>query len=368
MFRSSVEGSQNIPSVFVEPCAPADLLRSHLCLEIIVTVYLPIHEEFDCDKPIHGLLLGSLSKLIRQRKTWSPMLLPGVLWRSVSNIARHRQILEVLKYPEYAYLARSDPRFAFKYLTHGYLVKGFTVAERATCFTHHYRWLHDNLPSEFLKQILQRAVPIVEIREGDQRFGIAFGFSRTHDKEGELSLNLEVNGETVFILSFNIVPGNVVKSSAADVLLITRMQGSKGCFRQISMATRAMRYVAPPALLMAALQGLGDALGIRTVACISGKDQNSYCPERAALFRAAYDAFFIARGMTKNEANFFLSPIPMSEKPLGQIKRGHKLRAKRRREFKRLMVDASRLSLLEKCHGHDWTPLQVRMDRIPRIA
>jgi hypothetical protein len=89
---------------------------------------------------------------------------------------------------------------------------------------------------------------------------------------------------------------------------------------------------------------------------------------RAASFRAAYDAFFIARGVTKNEANFFLSPIPIAEKPLALIKRGHKLRAKRRRAVKRLIAEAARQSLFTGCHGNDLTLLQVRMDRLPRIA
>ena len=287
---------------------------------------------------------------------------------SVLNIGSYGEVNRVLSIPEYADLARADSRFAFKYLTHGYLARRFTVAERAACFTHNYIWLHDNLPRPLLLSILCRLIPLVEIREDGLRVCISFGLSGAHDKEGDLSLNLEVGGETVFILSFAIVPDTVVRSQAQDILLITRMQGKKGCLRQIRLATKVMRYVAPPALLVAALQGLGGALGIKAVACISGTDQISYCSERAALFRDAYDAFFIARGVAKNEAGFFLSPIPMMEKPLALIKPGHRLRAKSRRAFKRLIAEAARRSLLEKCAGNDWTPLQVRMDRVPRIV
>jgi uncharacterized protein VirK/YbjX len=305
-----------------------------------------------------------LRLLTRQKRSWSPGLVLGLIWRAVCNVSNQWSIREILKLPEYAELARIDLRFRFRYLARDYLSKRFTVAERACCFSHHYEWLHNHLSSAFLSKILHEAVPLVEVRDCGNSYTIACSSSRPIDTEGDLSLNLEVNGETVFILSFNIVPGRVVRSPAADVLLITRMQGVKGCYPQISLATRTMRCVAPPALLVAALEGLGDALGIRTLACISGTDQNSYCSKSAAYFGAAYDAFFIARGVNKNEANIFVSPIPMNEKPLALIKKGHKLRAKRRHAFKRMVAEAARQAFYEYCHGRNEAPMPVRFDPV----
>jgi uncharacterized protein VirK/YbjX len=308
-----------------------------------------------------GVLLGPLSILLRQKKTWSPALLAGVVGRAVGNIARHYKIVEILKLPEYAELAHADPRFAFKYLTHGYLARQLSVAERASCFVHHYQSLHDLLPRPFLRQILRRDVTLVEIRDVGTCFAISLGFSRTHDKEGELSLNLAVDGQTVFILSFTIVPGKVVRSQAEDVLLITRIQGTKGCYRQISQATKALHDVAPTALLVAALQGAGEALGIGVLGSISGADQNSYCDECAASFKAAYDDFFTEHGVQKNEANFFLAPIPLIEKPLALVKQGHKLRTREKREFKREIANAVCRLLEESCRGNSRPLYPVRL-------
>lgn len=281
-----------------------------------------------------GVLLGPLSILARQRKTWSPVLLAGVLWRAIRNIGRHRKILEFLQLPAYAELAHADPRFAFKYLTSGYLARRFTVAERAACFTHHYRSLHEKLPSAFLQQILRRDATLVEMEKDGLSLAITFGLSRTHDKEGELSLNLVVEGECVFIVSFTVVPGRVVRSQAAEVLLISRIQGVKGCYRLIAQATRALHNVAPAALLVAALQGVGEALGIGTLGCIRAADQNSYSEDCAALLESAYDGFFSARGVKQNAAGIYLSSIPLPEKPMAQIKPGHKLRTREKRAFK----------------------------------
>lgn len=304
-----------------------------------MSVQYLISEESRREAATPGVFLGPLSNLAKQKKTWTPALLAGVLWRAVSNIGRHRRILEVLKYPEFAELAHADPRFAFKYLTHGYLARSFTVAQRAACFTHHYQTLHNILPRPFLMRILSRDITIVSVREAGTRFSVTFGLSRSHDKEGELSLNLEVDGTTVFIMSFTIVPGKVIQSSSPDVLLITRIQGVKGCYKQISLVTKALHDVAPGGMLLAALQGIGDALGIRTVACISGVDQNSYCKEYDASFMTAYDNFFSERGLDKNAAGFFVADIPIKEKPLALIKQGHKLRTREKREFKREIMN-----------------------------
>jgi hypothetical protein len=160
------------------------------------------------------------------------------------------------------------------------------------------------------------------------------GLSRPNMIEGELSLNLRVHGEIVFILSFAIVPGWVVKSFAAEVLLVTRVQGVRGCYSQISLATRTLHDIAPPALLFAALQGVASALGIVGIAAIPAARQCSYSEEDAASFREAYDDFFVNLGMTKGEAGFYLSSSPIQEKPLAFIKQGHRRRTKIKRAFK----------------------------------
>ena len=326
--------------------------------EITVSVQYLINGEPRREAAAPGLFLGPLSNLARQRKSWTPALLAGVLWRAVSNIGKHRRIMELLKYPEFAELAHADPRFAFKYLTAGYLARSFSVADRATCFTHHYQTLHSILPRPFLVRILRGDTMLLQIREADTRYTVTFGLSRQHDKEGELSLNFQVDGATVFIMSFTIVPGKIIQSASSDVLFITRIQGVKGCYGQISRATKALHDVAPSALLLATLQGVGQALGIPALACISGQDQNSYCQECDSSFKTAYDHFFAELGVEKNAAGFFVADIPLNEKPLVLIKQGHKLRTREKREFKREISDKVNELLRANCRGKN-PPVQL---------
>ena len=328
-------------------------------------IQYPFSEQLRSETLAPGAFLSHLSNLARRKKTWTPALLADVLWGAVSNIDRHRRIRQVLKYPEYAELAHADPRFAFKFLTHGYLARSFSVAQRATCFTHHYQTLHAVLPRPFLIRVLHRDLTLLHICNADTCYSVTFGQSRSHDKEGELSLNLQVDGTTVFMMSFTIVPGIVIQSPSSEVLLITRIQGIKGCYRHISRATKALHDVAPSALLLAALQGVGQALGIYALACISGDDQNSYCPECAASFKAAYDHFFGELGVVKNAAGFFVADMPLCEKPLALIKHGHKLRTREKRQFKREISDRVFDLLSANCHGKNPSVHLLSMAALP---
>jgi uncharacterized protein VirK/YbjX len=146
-----------------------------------------------------------------------------------------------------------DPRFPFRYLNQNYLTRRLTVTERASSFLHHYSRLNTLVSVPPLLQILHRDFTLLEIREGGNLYRIAMESSRFVYSEVELSLNLEVNGKVVFVLSFTIVPGRVLGFEAPDILMITRLQGVRGCQRQIHDVTKALHEVAPNALLVAAI-------------------------------------------------------------------------------------------------------------------
>jgi hypothetical protein len=259
----------------------------------------------------------------------------GLLWRGLTHLGTHRKVLRFLfKLPPLAEFVFSNPTFAIKYLAPRYLARGLTVAERASCFQYHYRRLYAALPDQLLRRTLKEDLTIHEIPEGVNLFALTMGLSRPYGEEGELSLHLCVNSEIAFILSFTIVPGSVVQSQAGEILLISRLQGVKGAYPQISAATKALHDVAPAALLFAALQGIADAFGIGEIAAVSVARQSSYHRDYAAFFQEAYDDFFAEVGMSKGATGFYHAPVPLQGKPLAFIKHGHKLRTKEKRAFK----------------------------------
>lgn len=281
------------------------------------------------------LRLGFIGRLLihaRQRITWSPTLIACELWGLLINIGAHREIVATLKLRPFDEIAKNDPSLALKYVVPKYLARGFTVSERVSCFLHHYRRLHAALPESVLRQILQREVTLHEIAEGGNRFTFTLSFPEPHnDKEGELSLNLQVDGKAIFNLSFTIVPGWVLKSEAPEALLISRLQGKPGCNSQIRLARRALNDYSPRSLLLAALQGIADALGVREIEAVSATNQKSYVEGFPTIFENGYDRFFAKAGMVKTSVGFFSGSIPIEGRALESFKGRARLRARKRR-------------------------------------
>jgi len=300
----------------------------------------------------HGIYLRQLLTLAGAGESRSLRRIARLAWGGLTSVAAQPEIIRLLRLHPYAQIARGDPRFAFKYVTLGYLAQGMTSSERAACFLWHYNRLHAALPSLLLHQIMAGAIPICEISENCHRFTITMGMSRPVNNEGEMSLSLLVDDEIVFILAFTIVPGWVVKSQAREVLLISRIQGVRGRYDEISLATKSLWDVAPNHLLLAAMQGLGKALGIEEFASVSSITHRFSIEDGfASDVESAYDGFFAALGVPRTPDGYFTSPIPMEDKPLALIKRGHKIRTKQKRAFKEKVRNAFASFFEEQCAG-----------------
>ena len=194
----------------------------------------------------------------------------GIFRRIAGNVRTHGQVRRLLHLPAFIDTVQNNPKFAFKYLTWRYLARGLTVPERAACFLHHYQRLHTLLPDRVLRQVLHWDVPLYELHDGGNCFTVSLGRSRPFYKEGELSLHLKIDGEIFFTLAFTIVPGWVVGSKAGEVLLISRLQGTPGCYpEQMKLATKAMDGVRPRTALLCGLEGMARACGIGEVAGVS---------------------------------------------------------------------------------------------------
>jgi uncharacterized protein VirK/YbjX len=291
-------------------------------------------------------LLSILSYFARE-VICSPARIVRVLWRMATNIPMQFRVFELLKIRAIAGFVCSNPRFLFKYLPPRYLARDLPAPTRTACFLHHYRSLHRVLSDSLLRRVLQGDVALFQMREGDHLFEITMGRSRhiansRHvDHEGELSLNLLVDGAHVFILSFTIVPGWVVESDSPDVLMISRIQGGLDVFQKIQLASRAMLGIPPEMLLLAVLQGVGEAFGIRQMAGVSAFRHICYCHEDDAIFKRAYDELFTRIGATRNAIGYFVASFPLLEKPMSEVKRGQKTRSRARRALRRQMaIDA----------------------------
>jgi uncharacterized protein VirK/YbjX len=295
---------------------------------------------------------SSIWSLARQPYYWSPARFSRLVLTLARNIPTQLRVLRILSRPEYLRLIAVTPRFPLKWMGSDYLARGFTTLQQAECFMHHYHRLPGLIPQDLLAQVLLSELQIDEICEGNNRFTIKLALSRPWDYEGELSLNLEVNGRFVFVLSFTIVPGWVVQSDSKEAVLISRIQGVKGCYDDIQLATKVMGDVAPPAILFAALCGFADAFGFDAMAGINAtmKPEWHLCDGEQEHIEQAYDGFFSELGAAKGSGDFFLSQLPPPEKPMALIKRGHKTRTRAKRALKREIARRVSALLRETCN------------------
>ncbi|HZP04800.1 MAG TPA: DUF535 family protein [Terracidiphilus sp.] len=279
-------------------------------------------------------VLVPILRLTKDAYYWNPPRLARIVWAVASNSRWQIQIFKLLASPPLKALVFIDPRIAFKYLSRDHLARGLDISARAACFMHHYNFLRSKFPSHLLRQVIHREATLLDVVEDGKRHTITMGLSRQEVREGELFLHQMVDGVKIFVMQFTIVPGRIVGSCAENVILVSRLQGMKGCFTQVHAATKAFRDVAPPALLMSALQGIAEAFGIREMAGVNATRQFSYVEDHAESFLEAYDRFFDNLGATLSHKGFFTTPLPLEEKSLHHIKNGHKSRTRKKRAFK----------------------------------
>jgi uncharacterized protein VirK/YbjX len=165
--------------------------------------------------------------------------------------------------------------------------------------------------------------------------------------EGEWSLCLLCDGEIIYLSSFTIVPGPVLKIEAENAILVTRQQGTQGMFPMIAQATKDFRDISPQYLLFAVLQGLALALDIRYIGCVPGGRHVANPQPGSSLFRRAYDDFMLSMGAVGSERGFYVLQIPLREKPLKYIKREHRTRTVRKRRYRSLISKEARRLLTE---------------------
>jgi uncharacterized protein VirK/YbjX len=299
---------------------------------------------------------SALVQIARERQYWLRPRLFSTLYGGATNIFQQVRIYRTLKFPAFRALHSVDPRIPFKHLTTNFLVRELSVSARAAALLHHYTRLQTLVPSPILRQIVESEVTVFEMSEQDTQYAVTLSAPKSASLEGELLLCLNVDGNAVFHLQFTIVPGSVVNAQHGEVLLISRIQGVRGCYGQIYAATKAFREVAPPALLVAVLQGIANAWGIRALAGVSAANQSFNPDPDSESFQRDYDDFFRQLGAERMPpANFFVTSIPLEEKPLGVIRNGHKSRVKKKRAFKLHISDEVHRRMIESVAAGLWT-------------
>lgn len=279
-----------------------------------------------------------LLNLCGQKRYWSY----SKAWRGLGriptllvNLPTQYAVLQTLSSPPMRELAYRQPILPFKYLSKNYLVRGLTISARASALIYNYRYLHATLCDDFLRKVLYDRVVLYELLEENNHYVVDLNLSSPLYNEGELSLSFKMGDLILYLLSFTFVPGEIVGLAAPTVILVSRLQGSYGCYPQIRTAMKALKGLSLPMFLAVVLEGIAEAFNIRHLAGIAGSNHHKYSDAQTDAFRKVYDNFFTAMGATKGASGFFYSSLPLQEKPLKLVNSCNRSRSKMQRKLKR---------------------------------
>ena len=221
-----------------------------------------------------------------------------------------------------------------------YLATNFTKKDRRSILQHHYGYLATRISEAFFFELTRNRPLLWQKTIGQDVFAIKLTFTGELHHEGDLLLEFEENSVRLYHLSLTIAPGHLAGAEAAQVILVGHVLGVAGNFDAIRRATKTCLDIAPPYLLMAAVQGMSDALNVGVIAGVKNTEQITSSGFGSELY-FDYDAFWRSHLGTEGR-RFFLVSVPISAKPLALISASHRRRTLLKRQFKSEVAEASK--------------------------
>lgn len=272
----------------------------------------------------------------------------------------HTRLLRTLLDPRIVGLTQRHPQLAWKYLGGNYLARRMTTRTRLESLTHHYDIVRTRLRAGFLDDVLAGRVTLWQDTHAEHRFSVTLAFPRSPhhpdrmaDHEGDLALNFAMDGVPLYTLCFSVVPDSAVHLGCGNAIFLGRLQGADGRFEQIRLATRQLHDISPKDILLAALQGIAQALGIDTLIGVSNAEQLSKSRGvRAESVLFDYDSFWQSLQAQRTIDNLFMLPLPIPDKPIETIAQKHRSRTLRKRRYKESVSEAACNAFRVQCLAH----------------
>jgi uncharacterized protein VirK/YbjX len=266
---------------------------------------------------------GSMLKL----KTWRR----GILF--ILNFRTHLKFIGILSHPQTRQLIIRKPELTYKYLRN-YISFDIPARHGLLILISHYSYLQSNFKTDFLDKIYLCPIVLWGQYIDDISFEVVMDFPHAVDHEGDLCLIFKKDQACIYRMIFVIAKGCSFGFPDDHVIFISSVQGMHD-FAEIQKATRICHDIQPAQLLMAAISGLGLALGFNTIVGIASKNQICQCEK----FFFSYDKFFEKYGDLVLQKNFYRISLPYVEKALDLIQVRHRKRTQKKRIFKKEIRD-----------------------------
>jgi uncharacterized protein VirK/YbjX len=224
-----------------------------------------------------------------------------------------------------------SPKIYFIYLFK-YLSNSLNTKEKLGILANHYAYFKKQFPYHVLKSLFSDGLVCWSESRGQTTYEMKLISTTPYENEGSLCMLFTLNDTILYRLAFTFAPGKIFGLLDEQIFYITRLQGVRGCFHEISKSTKFFNDVTPPAMLVSAIEGMALALGIKTVIGISLENQISYLVSDRQSFQKNYNEFWKTYDSVKIYNGDYLMPLPMQHKDIGLIKSNHRGRTVNKRK------------------------------------
>src|ERR1700692_2856256 len=264
-------------------------------------------------------------------------------WRRAAlllcNLRQHLKLIRILSHPQATQLIIRYPELSYKYLRN-YIALDIPTTTCLAILIEHYSYLQNHFKSDFLDIVYHSTIPLWSQYINGISFEIVLDFPHTIDFEGDLCLIFKKYQVSIYRIIFVIANGSSFALPNDHVIFLSSVQGM-GDFEDVKQATKVCHDIQPAQLLMAAMNGVGTALGVDMIVGIGDKNQIS----RGSKFYFSYEKFFENYGDLIPQTNFYKMPLPYAEKPLDLIDAHHRKRSQKKRFFKNEIRDQVAVSI-----------------------
>jgi uncharacterized protein VirK/YbjX len=249
------------------------------------------------------------------RGGWLPTATRRLAFEWHARLHHHslRQVAHALTHPALSHLRGSDPQLLLRPLRE-YLWAGLTPRGRAQAFVGHYAWLLDALTDSALGALYeQRALQVLEHSLDASRLGFTLAPAHGPRRDGELDLQLRLDGAVLLRASLCVVPTRLLDAAAHTLgeraLVIGSLHAEHGAAAGLQTLARLTHSSRPRALLLAVLQGLcagwrlGAPLGVSSRAQLQRHQRQG-----AQRFDTDYDELWLELGAKRRLREHWLLP------------------------------------------------------------
>jgi len=240
--------------------------------------------------------------------------------------------IHVFRLPNIRCINRHRHMIALKYLGK-YLAGSFDYKCRGSILLYHYSFINYHMSKYFMETITKGQIVLWTTMVGSNIYTMSIDF-HNFDNQGDLAVIFNMNGMEIYIAAFTFIKGITVSIDSDQVILVARVQGTKGTIDLIRQATKDLNDISPSAILVTSIQAIATALKIDNIAGITANEQiDKYYMHTDKIF-FNYDKLWISMGGDKVNEQVFRLPTKPHNKSIIMVKRNHRSRAKNKRQFK----------------------------------